>query len=228
MSSTCYASVECLQLRTAQLTATGAPSTGANKGYCTDAVIKLDVSVELRTGSEFEQKNGQGALCAVFKQPDRIKRLSFGVDLCQLDAELISQMTGADRFSSGGNTIGMQLPAVTGDDPGPVCLEAWSLAWDGDSQAVAPFTSPSATYIHWVFPFTRWVQGNWTLEDGIMVVPLTGQGEENAFITANGPYDDWPAAVATSGGVTRLGGWFLDSSLPATQCGFISVTSAAS
>lgn len=141
---------------------------------------------------------------------------------------MLEIMTGASVISSGGNAIGFQFPAV-GAEPPPVCFEAWSKAWSGDSQVVAPFTDPLATYIHWVFPYTRWVQGAFTMEHDLMIVPVTGKGRENASITANGPFDDWPTAVANAGGITRIGGWFYDDSLPNNDsCTYIEVTSAAS
>lgn len=227
-SSTCYTSLQLCAARTSRLTLAGAPLTGAGNGYTTDAAIKLDVAVELSTGDDFEQKNGCGAICAAFKQPDRIKRLNLSLDLCQLDSELIAQLTDGDTFSTGGDVVGYQYPAVQGDDPTPVCFEGWSKAWDGSNQAVPGATSPDVAYFHWVFPFTTWTLGTVTVENALMVVPVTGQASENENITQNGPFDDWPSYISTAGGITRVGGWFLDSDIPTATCGAIAVTSAAS
>lgn len=226
--STCYTSVDLCALRVAKLTTAGAPDTGADNGYVTDAAIKLGITVEVSAGQELEQKNGCGAICATLKEPDKIKRLTLDTDLCQLDAFLLEFMTGAPAFVDGsGNAIGQQFPAV-GTEPPPVCIEAWSKAWDDDQQAVDPFTSPDATYIHWVFPFTRWVQAAFTLEHALVVIPVKGDGSENSQITANGPFDDWPTEIAAAGGVTHIGGWFFDDALPTVACEPIPVTSAAS
>lgn len=229
MASTCYTSIDLCAIRVAKLTTGGSPDTGATNGYQTGAAIKLEITVEIETGEEFTQKDGCGEICATFKEPDKIKRLSLAMDLCQLDALLLEFMTGASSFSSGGNIVGSQFAAV-GTNPDPVCVEAWSKAWDNDQQAVVPFTSPDATYIHWVFPYTTWVQGNLVVEHNLMVVPVTGNGRENANITANGPFDDWPTAISNAGGITRIGGWFFDDALPADldACEAIAVTSAAS
>lgn len=228
MSSTCFASLQLNAIRVAQLTTAGSPVNGAGHGYVTDAAIKLDVAVELEQGTELTQKNGSGALCAVFKTADRIKRLNLAMDLCQLDSSLLAMLTGADTFVDSGNAIGFQYPSVSGEEVGGVCIEAWSKAWDGAEQAVPDFTDPNAAFFHWVFPRTKWVQGSITIEEGIMVIPVTGTGEENTQITANGPFDDWPQAIANAGGVTRVGGVFLDDEIPTATCGPISVTSAAS
>jgi hypothetical protein len=227
MSSTCVASVDLCAVRVASLTEAGAPDTGADNGYVTDAAIKLDVTVELETGDELVQKNGCGAICAVLREPDLIKGISLGTDLCQLDAELLALLTGSDTFTSGGNAIGSQFPAI-GATPPPVCFEGWSKAWESGQQAVAPFTDPDPTYIHWVFPYTRWVQGALVVEHALQVVPVTGKGQENESITVNGPFDDWPTAIADQGGVTRIGGWFYDAAIPTVACNTIEVTSAAS
>lgn len=230
MAGTCYTSLQLCALRVALLQSSGRPPTPVtNKGYVTDAAIKLDVSVQLRAGKDLEQQNGCGAVCAAFKQPDRIKRLDLKMDLCQFDAQLVGMLTGGGVISSGGNAIGYQFPATTGSvDPLPVCIEAWSRAWQGNQQAVPAFTSPNAAYIHWVFPFTLWTHGQFAIEDALMVLPMTGQAQENRNITINGPYDDWPAAVVAAGGITQVGGWFLDATLPTVACNYINTTSAAS
>lgn len=230
MAGTCYTSLQLCALRVAQLSSAGRPQVpGTNKGYVTDAAIKLQVSVVLRTGSDKEQPNGCGAICAAFKQPDKIKRLDLAMDLCQFDAQLISLMTGGQVISSGGNAIGYEFPAVSGAaDPPPICLEAWSKAWSGNSAAVPAFTTPNVAYIHWVFPFTQWTHGQFTIEDELMVLPLTAQATENPRITSNGPFDDWPAAVAAHDGIGEVAGWFLDPTLPTVACNYINTTSAAS
>jgi len=226
--STCYTSISLCNLRIAKLLASGAPKTGAGNGYNTNAPIKLDISVEVSTGDDKELKNGCGLVMATFKEPDKIKRLNLSMDLSQLDMDVISFLDGSDTFSSGAEVIGMQFPSVTSELTTVTCVEAWSKAWDGGQQAVDPFTTPDVTYFHWVFPLTKWVQGDKTIEDELMVVPMNGTSEENSHITANGPFNDWPAEIAGPGGITRIGGVFLDDSIPTAGCTPIAVTSAAS
>lgn len=226
---TCYTSLQLCALRVAQLTTAGRPTVpGTNKGYATDAAIKLQIGVTLKTGADLEQQNGCGAVCAAFKSPDRIKRVDVALDLCQWDAQLVAMLTGGSVMSSGANAMGFKFPSTTGADPLPVCLEAWSRAYAGSQQASPSFTSPSPAYIHWVFPFVQFTPGAFTIENALMVIPVTGPGTPNAFITANGPYDDWPAVVAAAGGMTQVGGWFLDGALPAVACNYINTVSAAS
>lgn len=224
----CYATLDLCAIRVAQLLSTGAPDTGSEKGYQCDSMIRLGVGVELKAGRDLEHLNGCGKLIAAFKDPDRIKRLTLALDLALLDAELLDLLCGFDLFTSGGQTIGAQFPAVTGTDQQPVCLEAWSKAMDADVQATPDFTSNAATYFHWVFPRATMQVANFELKNEFSVIPVTGFGEENDNITVNGPYDDWPAAIVAGGGITRVGGWFFDATLPANTCGKVEVTSAAS
>jgi hypothetical protein len=228
MTSTCHTSVDLCAIRVSSLTTAGAPVAGADNGYVSVAPQKLDVTINTQKSNSDTQNNGCGTLMGVLTDPETIQDISFSIDLCQLDSDLISLMTGAVLYESGGNAIGYQFPAV-GSTPPNICFEGWSKAWDVDQQLVAPFTSPNATYLHWVFPNTQWVQDKFTLEHKVLIVTIKGTGKENSHITANGPFNDWPTAVANAGGVTRMGGWFYDGTIPSNDdCDFVTVTSAAS
>ena len=222
-------SLQLCALRAAVLTFDGRPTVpGTNKGYATTSAIKLDVTVTLKTGEDLEQLNARGQVCGVFKQPDTIKRLDVSMDLCQFDAQLVALLTTGGVMSSGGNAVGFSFPETTGPDPLPVCLEVWSKAWAGTQQASPAFTSPLPAYMRWVFPYVQWTVGGFTVDNSLQVVNLTGVCDKNPLITANGPYDDWPVAVANVGGITSVCGWFLDTTLPAPTCNYLTTTSAAS
>lgn len=222
MASTQYTSVDLCAIRVTQLTEGGAPVTGASSGYVTESAISLGISITTEDGDSLVQKNGCGDICATLNEPDKIKGIELSAEFCQLDAYLLKLLTGAELFTEGLNAIGFQFAAV-GSTPAPICFEGWSKAWDGDHQAVVPATSPDAAYIHWVFPYTRWVQGDLTLEHDLMVVPATAKGAENPSIGDTGPYGDWPTAVETAGGVTRLGGWFFDGDIPSGTGAYVTV-----
>lgn len=226
--ATCFSSLQLCGTRIAELNSAGSPVNGAGRGYMSTAAIKADIKVELEKGDEFTQKNGCGAICAYFRDCDRVKGVSITLELCQLDSDLISMLVGGDTFSSAGKVIGMQLPSTTASCDAGTSLELWSKAWDGVSAAVPAFTTPSAAYFHWVFPKVTWSLGDITLENGIAKIPVVGNGVENPRITANGPFDDWPTPIANAGGITRVAGWWLDATLPTASCGSIAVTSAAS
>ena len=228
MARTCITPVDLCAIRVSKITEGGAPIAGANNGYISEAPISLGVTVTTESGDDLTLENGCGQLMATLQTPDQIKGVELELNLCQLDAYLLQLLTGAQLFTSGSDAIGFQFAAV-GSSPSPVCLEGWSKAWtSGGNQLTHASTSPNETWIHWVFPFTRWVQGDITMEHELMQVPVSAKGYENRNITANGPYNDWPAAVAAQGGVTRLGGWFYDGPPPDQTCAYAAVTSLAS
>lgn len=227
MASTIYDSVDLCRIRVSLLTTGGAPLTWASNGYVSDAAINLGIKITTEAGDDITQKNGCGTICATLQSPDQMKGIALSADLCILDAYLEEFLCGSQTISSGANAIGSRFAAV-GSSPTPVCFEGWSKAWQTDHQATNAFTSPNPTYIHWVFPYTRWVLGDRTLEHGIDVWPVNGVGSENTAITVDGPFNDWPSAVAASGGMPRLGGWFFDGTIPTASTSKIAVTSAAS
>lgn len=226
-NSTCHTSLDVCRLRIATLNNSGSPVSGALNGIVSDAPITVDVTIEVDAGDTETLKNGCGSLAFTYEAPDSIKGLTLATSLTEFDVELLRIMTGSSTIASGGNDIGMQAPAV-GASPPVVCVEAWTKAWDVSTQKVPAFTSPNAAYMHWVFPYTTWVQDKFTLEHKLLVTPLKGKGKENTQITVNGPFDDWPAAVAAANGIRKLYGWFYDATLPAVTCAPIAVSSAAS
>lgn len=229
----CYSSLQVCRLRVALLDGNGSPDDGAANGYVTDAIINAKLGVEVEEGDEFTIKNGCGAICAQYKDDDRVKGATIGLELCHLDAYLISLLTGGSRIldlggAGSGDTIGYELPGTDGSNPG-VCLELWSKAWNGAALATPAFAGGStAVYFHFVLPLTKFQLGELTLENGILKVPANGFGRENPRITSNGPFDDWPADVVSRGGITKAMGWFFDTSMPSASCAPVNVTSAAS
>jgi hypothetical protein len=224
--SECFASLQVCGIRVARLDAAGVGIPGAASGYISDAMISVDVGLEVTTGDDLEVKNGCGSLCAAFKDCDRLKRVTLGMSLCQLDTELIEILTGASTFTDSGEVIGLQLPSTTADCPVGASFEVWTKAWDGGEQGVATSVG-GATYFHFVFPRTKWRVGNFTLENKFLEVKLEGFGEENSQITSNGPYNDWPTGVVNGGGVTHIGGWFYDDAPPTASCGYVTVPSGS-
>lgn len=229
----CFGSLQTLAVRVAKLDANGSPDTGTN-GYVTDAIIDGTIGAEIEEGDEFTQKNAQGAICQTFKDCDRFKRANVELNLCHLDAELLEMLVGGsvirDLAGPGvGDAIGYEVPSASGECPNGVCLELWTKAWDGSSQATPTFAGGTTiVYFHFVLPKVKFQIGDLNFENDFMTIPVTGFGDENPRITANGPFDDWPADVASRGGITGALGFFLDTTLPTVTCGAIDVPSAAS
>lgn len=227
MSNACFSVVDALAHRVCRLSTAGAPTSGANQGFISDAQVKVTIGLELDTGAEFIQKNGAGNICAIVKEPDKIKRSTVTMDLCRFDFEYMSLLCSGDLITTGGHGIGYQPPSVSAGDPDPICYEVWCKAWDSAAQAIPAYTSPNAAYIHFVVPFVKFTQQPFDLANGITVFQVKGDGSENTGVTANGPWNDWPAPVAAHGGITRVYGVFLDATLPTATCGFQTVPSGS-
>lgn len=233
MSANCVGSLQVCRIRVASLTPGGLPDEGSDTGYVSDAIIQANLSVELESGDDFVLKNGCGNLCQTFKDSDRVKRVNIDMEFCQLDSELVGLLVNADTFYDAGEdvTIGAVIPSST-DGPGNgVALELWTKAWDSNQQANASLIGGSSSdvlYFRWFFPYVRFQLGNMTLQNDILRIPVAGYAQENDDMPADGPYQDFPAAVQSAGGITTAGGWFLDDSIPAAQCGYIPVPAPSS
>lgn len=224
-NSTCAGQLQVCMMRIARLNSTGGPLAGASNGYISDDLVSIDVGLELNDGDEFILKNGCGSIAQSFKDCDRVKRATLSMKLSVLDAEIIELLTGAAAFSSAGTVIGFQVPKSTASCSNGASVEVWAKAWDGSAQySIASVPQ----YQHWVFPKVKMQLDKMTFENDVLQVALVGTSEENLKITSNGPFDDWPLAVRNGDGVTSCAGVFLDGTLPTAQCGYVTVTSAAS
>jgi len=224
----CFGSLQVCAMRVALLDETGAPLPGANNGYVSDAVVTIDVGVELSEGDDFELKNGCGNICQTFKDCDRIKRLNLSLELCQLDYELVQMLVGGTLFTDSGSGIlgtplGWEFPASTDPCEDGVSFEFWTKAWDGAEQAAPGAPLSGIAYHHWVATRAKFQLADNTVENDILTFALEGFGEENDALPADGPFGDWPAWVSINGGFTTTGGIFLDDSIPTAACGSIEV-----
>jgi len=216
----CLSSIRTERIRVAKLTSGGAPLAGPTNGYVSDAQVTVDVTLNLEAGDEIIQKNGGGRLCATFKDVDRIKNATIKMELCQLDAELLSLLTGGTVI--GTPPIGFQPPGAQDSLENPVCLEVWTRAWDGSSQAVLP-DGVTGAFWHFVFPSCKFTPDHFVLNDQTLIVPVTGTAQDNTAITPDGPFNDWPTDVADVGGITKVYGVFLNNPPPDANCGGIPV-----
>ncbi len=221
----CFSSRQLLRVRVALLDSTGAPDAGSENGYVTSNPISIAMTPVVEAGDEFTLKTGDGSICASFRDCDKVKGNDPVVTLCQLDAQLISLMTGSTPFEDGDGVMGLKWPHLDNECQVPVSLEWWTYAHDGKAQATL---NGAGQYLHFVIPKVVFVFGAQTFENGILSVVLNGKGEENALITLNGPFDDWPAGVVAEGGADSAFAYWRESSLPAAACDYIAVTSAAS
>lgn len=220
----CYGSKDIVRLRVALLDSTGAPDTGSENGYVSDAVIQVVRTPRVEAGEELTLKNGGGDLCQTAQDDDLLKGQDLTVQICTDDLQLIGLMTGATLFEDGTGTMGIVDRLITDGGSPPISFEWFSIAWDGSQQAVI---GGSPIYWQRVVPFVTFVRGADTYERGFTIFNLSGKGRENANITRNGPFDDWPAQLPADGPTGGFAEW-RTTTLPDAACAFIPVTSAAS
>lgn len=204
----CAGSVQVCAMRATRLSTGGVPISGADSVV---AVVPVEVTTtpQVITGDAFNQKDGCGGSCIDFKDRDRIERTALGLTLCYNDAPLLELLTGGTLVTVGGIPIGFKAPASS-VIPDPVCFETWSKAVTGGEQVS---DDGLAIYIHRIWPFTEWTAGAETLNNGVNVLPLVGNGRGNAAI-GTGPVGDWPETYDT------YYGWYYDDALPVLDCGY--------
>jgi hypothetical protein len=209
----------------ALLNADGSPDDGASNGYITDALIDADIGLQFAEGDSFELKNGCGSVCATFEDCDKLKGAEVTLNLCKLDAELMSLLVDASTlFTQGGDAIGWEAPPLSAPCPNGVSLELWALAWDLDQQALPPYLGGATPgYYRFFFPRMRFRPGDWTLENEFGVTPVVGKAYPNSAMFDSGPFGDFPTGVTAGGGIHNLYGWMIDDAPPDAQCGFIEV-----
>ena len=222
-----FGSRQILRLRVAKLDTTGAPDNGASNGYVTGNPVSVQATPSIEAGDEFILKNGAGDICQQVRSCDKIKGVDLVVNLCDMDPKLIALMTGGTILDTADGESGFMLPGISASCPVPVSVEWWTIAQDGSSQAAL---NGSALYAHFVVPKVSFVPGAQTFENGITTIVFNGKGEENANITTNGPFDDWPTSFSEDApdGLTGPFSAFFETSLPAATNGYVSVSSAAS
>lgn len=225
MSTACWGSRNIVRYRISRVNAdTGAPTSGASNGWVSDGVISVEATPQVQSGDDFTLENGDGDVCQQYRTPDRIKGVDPVLRICQADPRMLGVALGGDVWTDGDGALGHGIPMLA-DEPVFVCFEWWTIAQDGAAQAVL---SGSGQYWHHVIPKVHFVMGPVTSEKGLEVRTINGKGEENQNITGNGPFDDWPAQIATTDGATAAYNRWRTSSLPAAACSYASVTSAAS
>lgn len=224
----CYQSLDLCAVRAATLDTDGSKlGATVNGGAYNLRPISLARNPVVSAGETFEQRDGCGRICVSLIDPDVTTNEELTLELCQLDLELISTLTGAEVLLDGtGEVIGIEAPDPGGTAP-VIEFDAWTKAYDGSSPVATP-----RTYWHWVWPFTQWNIANWTIERGILSVQLTAKASANANL-GSGAFNDLPGA-----GIQQFFGVFLADDIPdadtspyngaGLSCGFVDLPASAS
>lgn len=185
------ASVSGTHVRISRLNANGTIATGARASYVTSSFMSLSMTPEYEEGDEFTQKAADGTVCATFKAPDTLKRVSLEIAICNPDPELTEIIAGGVLLeeSDGATTptftsVGWAAPEIGTDAlPNGVAIEVWSRAIvDGKPASVNP-------YWHWIFPYAIMRPGgDRVIENGMLANSFEG------WAVGNTGFGDGPAA----------------------------------
>ena len=209
----CLRPVQGIALRIARLDAAGATPAGASNLIVTDAFTKVGWAPEFAEGETLTVTNAQGANCVDRKDADKYRWWNIALDLCFPDPEIAEMIAGALLITTTGDTTGAGVPRLNqAISQNGVSLEIWTHALNGPSN-----TDAITPYIKFVMPKTyNWTIGEQSIENGAVVLPLSGTAIENPG-WLNGPANDW---IGPSGADSRAIMWMQTATVPASVCGY--------
>lgn len=88
------ASVQGAAIRVTRLSASGALLTGDLDSYTTSAFMRMSFTPEYEDGEEITEKAADGTVCVSYKAPDRLKRVTMELAICEPDPELTALLAG--------------------------------------------------------------------------------------------------------------------------------------
>lgn len=88
------ASVQGAAIRVTRLNAAGALLNGPLDSYTTSAFIRTSFTPEYEDGEEITEKAADGTVCVSYKAPDRLKRVTMELAICEPDPELTALIAG--------------------------------------------------------------------------------------------------------------------------------------
>jgi hypothetical protein len=88
------ASVQGAAIRVTRLNADGTLGTGDLDSYTTSAFMRMSFTPEYEDGEEITEKAADGTVCVSYKAPDRLKRVTMEVAICEPDPELSALLAG--------------------------------------------------------------------------------------------------------------------------------------
>lgn len=195
--------LQAVRLRVATLDfVSGVPLPGANHLYVTDAFVKVGFGWEVKDGTEIEEENAQGGVCAYVKGSKTRKRGNVNLEICTSDPYLTTMLDNGTIIEDG-DRIGAAAPALGVAEDFAVSIEVWT------KRIVNGALDPSSPYAWWVYPRVQGlVPGDHEHGNSALKPSYTGEAYENPN-WYDGPLNDWPAAS------NRVHQWIPTTTLPA-------------
>lgn len=169
MATSILKSIKGKVVRLTRLDECGDPVVGSCSTLVSECFVSVTLSGEIEAGDEYLQKSAWGDLCINDKDPDIIKWVNVSVQFAEINPDALDILTGADPIVSGGNTIGAAWAPTTFD--GAWSLEVWT-KFTGEPCTGTP------DWGYFVVPFVRngRIDGDLTIENGVMTIGVVGQG----------------------------------------------------
>jgi hypothetical protein len=143
------ASVQGAAIRVTRLNAAGSLLNGALDSYTTSAFIRMSFTPEYEDGEEITEKAADGTVCVSYKAPDRLKRATMELAICEPDPELSALLAGgvllSKNYSTSAAVTVTSTSAVTfSGTTATVVLGASHGITAGDNVTVGVFTAPAS------------------------------------------------------------------------------------
>jgi hypothetical protein len=186
--------------------------------YVCEDGISLAVSFTNQDGTVYQQRSGSGAFCVNRTGATFQTGATVTLQICTWQYSLMQLLMGGKTvLDASNNVIGWSMPDPDEVQNRRICLEAWSLAIDGEN--VAEYGGIPA-YNHHILPSVSWIVDDFTLADAVNVFSLVGTVSPNAQV-GNGPLNDWPdfdSGVLLDGHPTGPWSSYLDNNPPTALC----------
>ena len=141
------ASVQGAAIRVTRLNAAGSLLNGALDSYTTSAFIRMSFTPEYEDGEEITEKAADGTVCVSFKAPDRLKRATMELAICEPDPELTALLAGGVLLSKNYSTstaLSITSASITGTVATVLLASTTGLAI-GDNVTIAGLSPATGT-----------------------------------------------------------------------------------
>ncbi len=207
-------------IRVTRVDSTGRVIAG-NNSYVSNSVISVAQNINKEAGQSFTVRNGCGCGQAQFRQRDQFNWWEFTFVKAKLEPVLTSFLTGAALITDGADTVGVAWPDNDQTDCATeetgVAFEFWTEQIVGSAQA------SDFPWVHHVYPYTSWSEGNNTHAEAFLEDTIDGFSRTNN-LWGDGPYGDGPPDGEWIGN----GGWWkTDVPPPDAECNAQPVTSTS-
>lgn len=230
MSTKCYAQVRGSVIRVTRLDACGNPDPGASAVVVSKRVSTVTIDEVTDSGTNVIERNFADEICIYDTAFDQILGYTAKIDLCGVDPDLVSLLTGQPVVvDANGDIVGFDATTGIDLDSFGFSIEVWSRIAGGACDA-----SGNRPWGYTVLPFLKGGRvGGFSFENGAVKFTIDGAQTRDGNGWGVGPYDvdrdalGDPAPLNTALGVnTHYRNILVTLDPPAASCGAFALASA--